>query len=94
MFRKSSYIHFYPERRYKMVASRQVEFPFYRSIGRQRGRGFGAFTQVIGRTAIPVLRKIIVPAAKCVGTVLLELALPEIADVVSGRKKVPDGFKE
>ena len=36
-----------------MVASRQVEIPYYRAVGRQRGRGFGALAQVIGRTAIP-----------------------------------------
>ena len=41
-----------------MVASRQVEIPFYRGIDRQRGRGFGALAQVIGRTAIPFLRKL------------------------------------
>ena len=50
-----------------MVASRQVEIPFYRGIGRQRGRGFGALAQVIGRTAIPFLRRYIVPAARRVG---------------------------
>ena len=40
-----------------MVASREVEIPYYRGVGRQRGRGFGAPAQVIGRTAIPFLRK-------------------------------------
>ena len=53
-----------------MVASRQVEIPFYRGAGRQRGRGFGALSQVFGRTANPFLRKNIVPAAKRVGVVL------------------------
>ena len=57
-----------------MVASRQVEIPFYRAIGRQRGRGFGALAQIFGRTAIPFLRKYIVPALKRVGTQLLEFA--------------------
>ena len=71
-----------------MVASRQVEIPFYRGIGRQRGRGFGALSQVNGRTAIPFLRKYIVPAAKRVGADLLEFAVPEIAEVVSGRKNI------
>ena len=71
-----------------MVASRQVEIPHYRGVGRQRGRGFGALAQVIGRTAIPFLRKNIVPAAKCVGADLLEFAVPEIAEVVSGRKNI------
>ena len=68
-----------------MVASRQVEIPFYRSVGRQRGRGFGALAQVIGRTVIPFLHKYIVPAAKRVGAASLEFALPEIAEVFSGR---------
>ena len=66
-----------------MVASRQVEIPYYRAVGRQRGRGFGALAQVIGRTAIPFLRKYLVPAAKRIGADLLEFAVPEIA---SGRK--------
>ena len=69
-----------------MVASRQVEIPYYRGVGRQRGGGFSANAQVIGRTAIPFLRKYIVPAAKQVGADLLEFAVPEIAEVVSGRK--------
>ena len=69
-----------------MVASRQVEIPYYRAVGRQRGRGFGTLAQVIGRTVFPFLRKYIVPAAKRVGADLLEFAVPEIAEVVSGRK--------
>ena len=69
-----------------MVASREVEIPFYRGFGRQRGRGFGALAQVIGRTAIRFLHKYIVPAAKRVRADLLEFAVPEIAEVVSGRK--------
>ena len=44
-----------------MVASRQVEIPFYRGIVRQRGRGFGALAQVFGRNAIPFLGTYVVP---------------------------------
>ena len=69
-----------------MLASRQVEIPFYRGSGRQRGRGFGAFAQVIGRTSIPFSRKYIVPAEKRVGADLLEIAAPEIAEIVSVRR--------
>ena len=69
-----------------MVASRQVEIPLCRGVGRQRGRGFGALAQVIGRTTTPFLRRCIVPAAKRVGADLLEFAVPRIAEVVSGRK--------
>ena len=76
-----------------MAASREVEIPFYRGVGRQHGRGFGALAQVIGRTAIPFLRKYIVPAAKRVGADLLEFAVPEIAEVVSGRKNFKTAAK-
>ena len=76
-----------------MVASRQVEIPYYRAVGRQRGRGFGALAQVIGRTAIPFLRKYIVPAVKRVGADLLEFAAPEIGEVNSGRKSLKSAAK-
>ena len=77
-----------------MVASRQVEIPYYRAVGRQRGRGFGALAKVIGRPAIPFLRKYVVPAAKRVGADLLEFAVPEIAEVVSGRKNFKTAAKK
>ena len=76
-----------------MVASRQVEIPYYRAVGRQRGRGFGALAQVIGRTAVPFLRNCIVPAAKRVGADLLEFAAPEIGEVISGRKPFKSAAK-
>ena len=69
-----------------MVASNTFEFPYYKGIGRQRGRGSGALAQVIGKTAFLFLRKYIVPAAKRVGAELLEFAVPEVADSVSERK--------
>ena len=69
-----------------MVASRQVENPFHRGTGRQRGRGFVTFAQVLGRKAIPLLPKYIIPAAKLVGADLLEFSVPEIGDVPSERK--------
>ena len=47
-----------------MVAQNPLELPHYKGIGRQRGRGFGALAQIIGKTAISFLRKGIVPAAK------------------------------
>ena len=76
-----------------MVASRQVEIPYYRAVGRQRGRGFGALAQVIGRTAIPFLRKHVVPAAKPIGTDMFEFSVPEIAEFVSGRKNFKTAAK-
>ena len=76
-----------------MVASRQVEIPYYRAVGRQRGSGFGAFAQVIGRTAIHSLRKYVVPAAKRIGADMLEFAAPEIGEVSSRRKSFKSAAK-
>ena len=69
-----------------MVASRELELPYYRGVTRQRGRGFGALAQVIGRTAVPFVTKFIVPAARRVGADLLEYAVSEMAEVISGKK--------
>ena len=76
-----------------MVASRQVEIPFYRGIGGQRGRGFVALAQVIARTAIHFLPKYMVPAAKRVGADLLDFAALEIAEVVSVKKNFKTAAK-
>ena len=76
-----------------MIASKQVEISFYRGIGRELGCGFGALAQVNLRTSIPFLRKNIVPPVKRVGVDLLEVAVPEIADIVSGRKNFKTAAK-
>ena len=76
-----------------MVASRQVEISYYRAVGRQRVRGFGALAQVIGRTAIPFFRKYVVPATKRIGADMLEFAAPEIGEVFSGRKSFKSAAK-
>ena len=76
-----------------MVASRQVEILYYRAVRRQRGRRFGALAQVIGKTAIPFLRKYVVPAAKRIGADMLEFAAPEIGPVFSGRKSFKTAAK-
>ena len=76
-----------------MVASRQVEIPYYRAVGRQRGRVFGALAQVIGRTVIPFLRNNVVPAAKRIRADMLEFAAPEIGEVFSGRKSFKTAAK-
>ena len=76
-----------------MVTSRQVEIPFYRGFGRQRGWGFGALAQAIRRTATPFLRKYTIPAAKRIGADLVDFAAPEIAEVVIGRKSFKTAAK-
>ena len=76
-----------------IVASRHVNIPFYRAVGRQRGRGLGALAQVIERTAFPFLLKYVVPAAKRIGADMLEFAAPEIGEVISGRKSFKTAAK-
>ena len=93
MRKKASNIHFQSRRRYKMVASSQVEITFFGDVCQQRGWGFSALAQVFGRTAIPILRKYLVPAAKRVGADLLEFAVPEDAEVVSVSKNIKTAAK-
>ena len=69
-----------------MVADSDLSY--FRGYARQRGRGFGALAQTIGRTAIPFLRRYVVPAAKRVGADLIETAAPEIGNVLTGQKKL------
>ena len=76
-----------------MVGSRQVEIPYFRVVGRQKGRGFGDLAQVIGRSAVPFLRKNVVPAAKGIRANMLEFAPPEIGEVISGRKSFKTAAK-
>ena len=76
-----------------MVASNTLELPYYKGNGRQRGRGLGAPAQVIGITTFPFLRNYIVPAAKRAGADLLEIAVLEVADVVSGKKNLKTAAK-
>ena len=64
------------------------DLPYFRGYARQRGRGFGALAQTIGRTAIPFLRRYVVAAAKIVGADLIEMAAPEIGNVLTGKKKL------
>ena len=51
------------------------------------GGGLGAFAVRMGRVAIPLVRKYVLPVARQVGKNLLETAIPEIGDVLSGKKK-------
>ena len=74
-----------------MVASRQVEIPYCRAVGRQRGRGLGALAQVVGRTAIHFLPTYLVPAAKRIGADMLKFAAPEIEEVIRRPQRVWEG---
>ena len=77
-----------------MVAQSSAKFPSFCGHARQPGRSFGALAQTLGRTAIPFIKKYIVPAAKRIGADLFEIAAPKIGEVVSGRKKLKTFAKD
>ena len=43
---------------------RNVHLPHFSGVPRQRGRGLGALAGTIARTAFPILKRFVVPAAK------------------------------
>ena len=77
-----------------MVAQSSANFPIFRGHARQSGRGFGALAKTLARTAIPFIKKYIVPAAKRIGADLFEIAAPGIGEVVRGRKKLKTFAKD
>ena len=64
------------------------KIPYFKGIPRQRGRGIGALAATVARTSFPIIRKYLGPVAKRVGRSILESALPEIGDVVSGKQNI------
>ena len=67
-----------------MFASRQIEIPLYRGIGRLSERELGALSQIFERTEISFLRRYVVAAAKHVSADLLDFAVPEATEVACG----------
>ena len=66
----------------------QATMPHFSGQYRRRGSGFGALAMGIGRVALPLARKFIVPAARRIGKELLVRAAPELVDKAT-RKKTP-----
>ena len=76
-----------------MVASRQVEIPYHRGVGRQREMVLALLHKLLGELQFPFLRKYVVPAAKGIGADMLDFAMPEIAEVVGARKNFKTAAK-
>ena len=57
--------------------------PYFSGHYRQRGSGSGALASGLGRIALPLARKFVIPASKRVGKELLLQSVPELMDVVS-----------
>ena len=68
-----------------------ADLTYFRGHSRQRGRGFGALAQTLGRTAIS---KYVVPAAKRIGADLLGYAAPKIGDALTRKKKIKTFAKD
>ena len=52
-------------------ANQASSLPHFSGHYRQRGNGFGALASGIGRVALPLARKFVLPAAKRIGKELL-----------------------
>lgn len=61
----------------------QASLPHFSGHYRQRGSGFGALAAGIGRFALPVAKKFVVPAAKKLGREFIRQAAPELLDVIT-----------
>ena len=73
--------------------AKQASLPHFSGHYRQRGSGFGALAAGIGRVAIPFKRRVILPAAKKLGTELLMSAAPELIDVAMKKKSPKQALK-
>ena len=67
--------------------------PKFSGYYRQRGSGFGALAAGIGRVALPLIRRCILPTFKRIGKELLKQIVPELLDVVSSKKSQKQAFK-
>ena len=69
-------------------ANQASSLPQFSGHYRQRGSGFGALASGIGRVALPLAGKFVLPAAKRIRKELLLQSVPELIDVI-GKKKSP-----
>jgi hypothetical protein len=70
-----------------------VQMPYFQGASRQRGKGLGSMAFAVARTALPIFKKFILPAAKRIGKTALEFAAPELLEVIAGRTKPKQALK-
>ena len=73
---------------------RNVHIPHFSGVPRQRGRGLGALAGTIARIAFPILKRFVVPAAKKIGRDAIDIAIPQVEDVLSGKSCVKKAIKK
>ena len=66
---------------------------YIRGVARQHGRRLGAFAGTFARTTFPILRKYVLPVAKKIGRDVMELADPELDQVIKGKASVKKAVK-
>ena len=71
----------------------QANPPHFSGHYRQRGSGFGALALGIGRVALPLAQKFMIPAAKKIGKELLLQAALELIEVATKRKSPKQALK-
>ena len=74
-------------------ANQATSLPHFSGHYRQRGSGFGAQAAGIGRVALPLAHRFILPTAKRIGKQLLKHSILEILDVVGSKKSPKQAFK-
>ena len=74
-------------------ANQATSLPHFSGHYRQRGSGFGALAAGIGRVALPLARRFILPAAKRIGKELPKQSVPEILDIVGNKKSPKQAIK-
>ena len=73
------------------IARNQDNYVTHGGHARQFGSGaagLGALVVRIGRCTLPLLRKYALPFAKTVGRNLVSAAIPEIEEIISGKKRL------
>ena len=74
-------------------ANPATSLPHFSGHYRHRGSGFGALAAGIGRVALPLARRFILPTAKRIGKELLKQSVPAILDVVGDKKSPRQAIK-
>ena len=67
--------------------------PHFSGYYRQWGSEFGALAAGIGRVALPLARRFILPTTKCIGRELLNQGVPELVDAVSKKTSPKQALK-
>ena len=72
---------------YDFPIRQQHQQSTFHGPARQFGSGLGAFAMRMGRVAMPLMKKYVLPVAKEFGKNLVSSFFPEFANIISGKKR-------